>query len=180
MTARTSVAAASSRNASRSAVSIGIVIALRFSGRLSVRVTTSPSRAVNSTSSCIVTSRECRRCVGARGAVAAAGGRSVGVLQLARLREDRDVVVVDVGEARADAGAQLGAAAAQKRIGRFLLGDRRRHRRLSLGAQTLDVRELCRDRGVSRLQLMREAKVLQIVEGTNQIQRLVIGRALTR
>jgi alkylation response protein AidB-like acyl-CoA dehydrogenase len=28
--------------------------------------------------------------------------------------------------------------------------------------------------------LMREAKVLQIVEGTNQIQRLVIGRSLTR
>ena len=27
---------------------------------------------------------------------------------------------------------------------------------------------------------MREAKVLQIVEGTNQIQRVVIGRALTR
>jgi alkylation response protein AidB-like acyl-CoA dehydrogenase len=27
---------------------------------------------------------------------------------------------------------------------------------------------------------MREAKVLQIVEGTNQIQRLVIGRALTK
>jgi alkylation response protein AidB-like acyl-CoA dehydrogenase len=27
---------------------------------------------------------------------------------------------------------------------------------------------------------MREAKVLQIVEGTNQIQRLVIGRALSR
>ena len=27
---------------------------------------------------------------------------------------------------------------------------------------------------------MREAKVLQIVEGTNQIQRMVIGRALTR
>jgi alkylation response protein AidB-like acyl-CoA dehydrogenase len=27
---------------------------------------------------------------------------------------------------------------------------------------------------------MREAKVLQIVEGTNQIQRLVIGRALMR
>ena len=27
---------------------------------------------------------------------------------------------------------------------------------------------------------MREAKVLQIVEGTNQIQRLVIGRALAR
>jgi alkylation response protein AidB-like acyl-CoA dehydrogenase len=26
----------------------------------------------------------------------------------------------------------------------------------------------------------REAKVLQIVEGTNQIQRLVIGRSLTR
>jgi alkylation response protein AidB-like acyl-CoA dehydrogenase len=26
---------------------------------------------------------------------------------------------------------------------------------------------------------MREAKVLQIVEGTNQIQRLVIGRHLT-
>jgi alkylation response protein AidB-like acyl-CoA dehydrogenase len=26
----------------------------------------------------------------------------------------------------------------------------------------------------------REAKVLQIVEGTNQIQRLVIGRALTK
>jgi alkylation response protein AidB-like acyl-CoA dehydrogenase len=26
---------------------------------------------------------------------------------------------------------------------------------------------------------MREAKVLQIVEGTNQIQRLVIGRALS-
>jgi alkylation response protein AidB-like acyl-CoA dehydrogenase len=28
--------------------------------------------------------------------------------------------------------------------------------------------------------LMREAKVLQIVEGTNQIQRMVIGRSLTR
>lgn len=28
--------------------------------------------------------------------------------------------------------------------------------------------------------LMREAKVLQIVEGTNQIQRVVIGRSLTR
>ncbi len=28
--------------------------------------------------------------------------------------------------------------------------------------------------------LMREAKVLQIVEGTNQIQRLVIGRELAR
>jgi alkylation response protein AidB-like acyl-CoA dehydrogenase len=28
--------------------------------------------------------------------------------------------------------------------------------------------------------LMREAKVLQIVEGTNQIQRLVIGRELSR
>jgi hypothetical protein len=28
--------------------------------------------------------------------------------------------------------------------------------------------------------LMREAKVLQIVEGTNQIQRLVIGRQLVR
>ena len=27
---------------------------------------------------------------------------------------------------------------------------------------------------------MREAKVLQIVEGTNQIQRLIIGRHLTR
>jgi alkylation response protein AidB-like acyl-CoA dehydrogenase len=27
---------------------------------------------------------------------------------------------------------------------------------------------------------MREAKVLQIVEGTNQIQRMVIGRSLTR
>ena len=27
---------------------------------------------------------------------------------------------------------------------------------------------------------MREAKVLQIVEGTNQIQRMVIGRDLTR
>ena len=27
---------------------------------------------------------------------------------------------------------------------------------------------------------MREAKVLQIVEGTNQVQRLVISRALTR
>ena len=27
---------------------------------------------------------------------------------------------------------------------------------------------------------LREAKVLQIVEGTNQIQRLVIGRSLTR
>ena len=27
---------------------------------------------------------------------------------------------------------------------------------------------------------MREAKVLQIVEGTNQIQRLVIGRHLTK
>ncbi len=27
---------------------------------------------------------------------------------------------------------------------------------------------------------MREAKVLQIVEGTNQIQRLVLGRALAR
>ena len=27
---------------------------------------------------------------------------------------------------------------------------------------------------------MREAKVMQIVEGTNQIQRLVIGRALTQ
>jgi alkylation response protein AidB-like acyl-CoA dehydrogenase len=27
---------------------------------------------------------------------------------------------------------------------------------------------------------LREAKVLQIVEGTNQIQRVVIGRALTR
>jgi alkylation response protein AidB-like acyl-CoA dehydrogenase len=27
---------------------------------------------------------------------------------------------------------------------------------------------------------MREAKVLQIVEGTNQIQRVVIGRSLTR
>jgi len=27
---------------------------------------------------------------------------------------------------------------------------------------------------------MREAKVLQIVEGTNEIQRLVIGRALTQ
>ena len=27
---------------------------------------------------------------------------------------------------------------------------------------------------------MREAKVLQIVEGTNQIQRLVIGRSLLR
>ena len=27
---------------------------------------------------------------------------------------------------------------------------------------------------------MREAKVLQIVEGTNQIQRLVIGRALAK
>jgi alkylation response protein AidB-like acyl-CoA dehydrogenase len=27
---------------------------------------------------------------------------------------------------------------------------------------------------------MREAKVLQIVEGTNQIQRLVISRALTK
>jgi alkylation response protein AidB-like acyl-CoA dehydrogenase len=27
---------------------------------------------------------------------------------------------------------------------------------------------------------MREAKVLQIVEGTNQIQRVVIARALTR
>jgi alkylation response protein AidB-like acyl-CoA dehydrogenase len=26
---------------------------------------------------------------------------------------------------------------------------------------------------------MREAKVLQIVEGTNQVQRMVIGRALT-
>ena len=26
---------------------------------------------------------------------------------------------------------------------------------------------------------MREAKVLQIVEGTNQIQRMIIGRALT-
>jgi hypothetical protein len=28
--------------------------------------------------------------------------------------------------------------------------------------------------------LMREAKVLQIVEGTNQVQRMVIGRSLTR
>jgi alkylation response protein AidB-like acyl-CoA dehydrogenase len=28
--------------------------------------------------------------------------------------------------------------------------------------------------------LMREAKVLQIVEGTNQIQRMVIGRSLGR
>ena len=27
---------------------------------------------------------------------------------------------------------------------------------------------------------MREAKVLQIVEGTNQVQRIVIGRRLTR
>jgi alkylation response protein AidB-like acyl-CoA dehydrogenase len=27
---------------------------------------------------------------------------------------------------------------------------------------------------------MREAKVMQIFEGTNQIQRLVIGRALSR
>jgi alkylation response protein AidB-like acyl-CoA dehydrogenase len=27
---------------------------------------------------------------------------------------------------------------------------------------------------------MREAKVLQIVEGTNQVQRMVIGRHLTR
>ncbi len=27
---------------------------------------------------------------------------------------------------------------------------------------------------------MREAKVMQIFEGTNQIQRVVIGRALTR
>jgi alkylation response protein AidB-like acyl-CoA dehydrogenase len=27
---------------------------------------------------------------------------------------------------------------------------------------------------------MREAKALQIVEGTNQIQRMVIGRSLTR
>jgi alkylation response protein AidB-like acyl-CoA dehydrogenase len=27
---------------------------------------------------------------------------------------------------------------------------------------------------------MREAKVLQIVEGTNQVQRVVIGRALQR
>jgi alkylation response protein AidB-like acyl-CoA dehydrogenase len=27
---------------------------------------------------------------------------------------------------------------------------------------------------------MREAKVLQIVEGTNQIQRMIIGRALTQ
>ena len=27
---------------------------------------------------------------------------------------------------------------------------------------------------------LREAKVLQIVEGTNQIQRLIIGRDLTR
>jgi alkylation response protein AidB-like acyl-CoA dehydrogenase len=27
---------------------------------------------------------------------------------------------------------------------------------------------------------MREAKVLQIFEGTNQIQRMVIGRSLTR
>ncbi len=27
---------------------------------------------------------------------------------------------------------------------------------------------------------MREAKVLQIVEGTNQIQRMVIGRSLTQ
>ncbi len=35
-----------------------------------------------------------------------------------------------------------------------------------------------RDFPVERL--MREAKVLQIVEGTNQIQRLVIGRSLTR
>jgi alkylation response protein AidB-like acyl-CoA dehydrogenase len=27
---------------------------------------------------------------------------------------------------------------------------------------------------------MREAKVMQIFEGTNQVQRVVIGRALTR
>jgi alkylation response protein AidB-like acyl-CoA dehydrogenase len=27
---------------------------------------------------------------------------------------------------------------------------------------------------------MREAKVLQIVEGTNQVQRMVIGRSLTQ
>src|SRR6185436_12211069 len=85
---------------------------------------------------------------------------SIRVFQLARPCEDRDVVVGRVGKTRPDGGTQLGTLRAEEWIGGLFLGDRRRHRWLSVGAQTLDARELLRDGAIAGLELGGEAQVL--------------------